>query len=590
MRKNTKKQQSGFSLIEVMVAVLVLSIGILAVSKLQTSLLRSGTDANNRAVAASIAQKKVDDLRRFIHLSSSTPGITWDAIDVNSAGLKYPASLAFEHIADNKGGRIQSETATLSGQTYTLTWTISNYHFDDTGTAATITTPASSTLKLAHVKVTWDGVGDTTNNVVSFDTALYGYNTKNTALAGTPASAGGGEIDLVSSADEIFDSGNGSSFGHEEIAPEISNKGSSILTRTVSTTFRTSDRVITSRDEFRTVACPCKNGTNNTSQIYYVPSWDSVNKKRTDVQSLREDTITQTAIAPLGGDASTIANECTLCCEQGLGANGNPDGADKICRLKLVGGKLFMYDPWKVIALNVVPESYFTEGVTVSGQGTTGTTTTEANKTSYVNYLGTLIRQVLLSYTTTADLLALTTVDTTFPTLSNFNDGSINHASFAGGVSRKMQARVLYLDLPANGSYEGSTYTATNIPLERIPFYEFNFTQLVGWAPDVNLNYDGSTAVGDRSVGTDYVDNHDDMNGNACATDSAPTSRASITNEELTAKCETIYTRGDLSPINGVTITESVKTVIFTGNNGPVDRATNTLETVAISSMDITQN
>lgn len=588
MKKNiyhfpSRNKRHGFSLIEVMLAVLVLGIGILAVSKLQTSLLRGGADANNRSVAASLAQKKVDDLRRFIHLSSNTPAITWDAMSVDSSGLKYPSSLAFEHIADNKGGRIPSGSATVGGQSYTLTWTISNYHFDGTGTSATITTPASSTLKLAHVKVTWDGVGDTTNNVVSFDTALYGYNTKNTALSGTPASTGGGEIDLKSSADEIFDNGDGSSFGHEEIAPEISNKGSSILTRTVSSTFRTTDNVILSRDEFRTVACPCKNGSNNTSQIYYVPSWNNVNKERTDVQDIRSDTITKTATDPIGGDSSTIADECTLCCEQGLGENGDPDGSDKVCRLKLIGGKLFMYDPWKVVAFNIVPESYFTEGQSVNSS-TTGTTTTEANKSSYVNYIGTLIRQILLSYTTTSELYELTTVDSTFPTSADFNDGSINHALFSSGANRQLQARTLYLDLPAQGSYESSTYTATNIPLERIPFFELNLTKLVGWTPDVNLGSDGSTAVGDTSFDNDYTGEHDELD-NACNTDSV-SGRSFVTNEELVNKCETDFGRGYFDANSGDG-TVNTKAAIFTGNNGLVDRYTNTSETTAVTSIDI---
>jgi len=577
----SRGQLRGFSLIEVMLAVLVLSIGILAVSKLQTSLLRSGADANNRSIAASIAQQKVDDLRRFVHLNSSTPGIGWDAIAVNG-NLKYPASLAFDHIADNKGGRIQASSITVGGQAYNLTWSIADYHFDGAGSTATPITPDASTLKIAHVKVTWDSVGSTTNNVVSFDTALYGYNLKNTALAGSPASSGAGEVNLTSSADEIFDNGNGSSFGHEEIAPEISNKGSSILTKTVSTTFRTIDRVILTRDEFRTVACPCKNGPNNTEQIYYVPSWDNVNKNRTDVQSLRNDTITKTAIAPIGGDASTIANECTLCCEQGLGADGDPGGSNKICRLKLIGGRLFMYDPWKPIGFNIIPESFFTEGQTINGS-TTGVTTTEANRSSYVNYLGTLIRQVLLNYTTTAQLYALTTVDTTFPITATFNDGSINHALFNSGADRQLQARVLYLDLPAQGSYEGTTYTATNIPLERIPFFELNLTKLAGWTPDVNLGRSGSTTTGDTSFDSDYTDDHDALN-NSCNTSSV-SSRSFVTNEELVNKCENDFNRGYFDAKSGDG-TVNTKAGIFTGNNGLVDRGINT-ETIAITSMDI---
>lgn len=588
MKKYKQKPTSinklrGFSLIEVMLAVLVLSIGILAVSKLQTSLLRSGADANNRSVAASIAQQKVDDLRRFIQLTA--PG-AW------SAAITSPDLLGFNHIASNEGGLMGPGDIPVGNQNYALSWTVDNYRFVGTGTAATPTTPALATLKLAHVKVTWDSVGDTTNNVVSFDTALYGYDAKHTALGGSPALGGAGKINLLSQASDIFDNNNGLSFGHEEIAPDISRKESSTLTTTVSTTFRTSDRVILSRDEFRTVACLCKDGggPNNTEQIYYVPSWNSLGKERTDVQSIRYDNISKTDIAPVG-DVSTIANECTLCCQQGLGADGDPDGLEKICRLKLVGGKLFMYDPWKAIAFNVIPESYFTEGQTVNGL-TTGVTTTEANKASYVNYIGTLIRQVLLNYTTTAELYALTTVDTTFPTTSAlFNDGSIDHGAFKTSSERQLQARVLYLDLPAKGSYQGEgedeTYTTANIPLERVPFFELDLTLLAGWVPDVNVGETGSkNPNGDLVFDTDYTDDHDTID-NSC-NPQVPPNRTYVSNELLNNACEDQYSRG-LVKTASIADSDSVKTAIFTGNNGLVDTRVNiTTETIAISSLDVT--
>ncbi len=55
----------GFSLIEVMVALLVLAMGVLAVVKLQGVLIQSASDSTQRAVAVSLAQQKIDDLRSF---------------------------------------------------------------------------------------------------------------------------------------------------------------------------------------------------------------------------------------------------------------------------------------------------------------------------------------------------------------------------------------------------------------------------------------------------------------------------------------------------------------------------------------------
>ena len=60
MKRITKSH--GFSLIEVMIALLVLAVGILGISKLQGTLIRNTSDANQRTVAVSVAQQKIDDL------------------------------------------------------------------------------------------------------------------------------------------------------------------------------------------------------------------------------------------------------------------------------------------------------------------------------------------------------------------------------------------------------------------------------------------------------------------------------------------------------------------------------------------------
>lgn len=52
-------QQAGFLLIEVMVAILIFSIGILAVVGLQATMIKNSTDARYRAIASQVAEQRI---------------------------------------------------------------------------------------------------------------------------------------------------------------------------------------------------------------------------------------------------------------------------------------------------------------------------------------------------------------------------------------------------------------------------------------------------------------------------------------------------------------------------------------------------
>ncbi len=57
-----KPNQKGVVLIEALIAVLLFSLGVLALAGLQASLVRNSTDARNRAEAVYLAQKKIGEL------------------------------------------------------------------------------------------------------------------------------------------------------------------------------------------------------------------------------------------------------------------------------------------------------------------------------------------------------------------------------------------------------------------------------------------------------------------------------------------------------------------------------------------------
>jgi Tfp pilus assembly protein PilV len=58
-----RRARGGFTLISVMVALVMLSVGLLALAKVQSSLVKTQRDTNLRATALTVARSYVEDLR-----------------------------------------------------------------------------------------------------------------------------------------------------------------------------------------------------------------------------------------------------------------------------------------------------------------------------------------------------------------------------------------------------------------------------------------------------------------------------------------------------------------------------------------------
>lgn len=63
----------GFGLIEIIIAIFIVSIGVLAVGKLETQLLVTSADNKARSEALSLAQKRIEDLRNYFLKSGGSP-------------------------------------------------------------------------------------------------------------------------------------------------------------------------------------------------------------------------------------------------------------------------------------------------------------------------------------------------------------------------------------------------------------------------------------------------------------------------------------------------------------------------------------
>ena len=72
MKTTLKKQITGFSLVEALVALLILGFGLIAVAKLQSTLVENSGLSKQRTEATRLGQEKMEQLRSFEQLSTAT--------------------------------------------------------------------------------------------------------------------------------------------------------------------------------------------------------------------------------------------------------------------------------------------------------------------------------------------------------------------------------------------------------------------------------------------------------------------------------------------------------------------------------------
>jgi len=578
---NTKirsHKQLGFSLIEIMIAVLVLAIGILAVSKLQSSLIKSGSDANQRSIAANIAQKKIDDLKRFIHLNTNNYG-NWSDLAIDSVtSLKGPVSLAFAHIANNEGGRVLPGTQSVgSNLNYNLSWSVIDYYYSGlNNSATTVAVTTYPSYKLAHVAVSWDGVGDNTNSIVSFDSIIYRYAPISTALGDALTTGNTGPTDKFTGhtgggTPVILDTGDVQIGTLGEVAK--SRKGNSNLVEYESLTYDPTNNKVNRRDQFSTVACVCEDGSASDSTQHLVGylTWNNVDKNLVSLLATETYT-TEYSERDSGGEGATSAFECHLCCKDGKDSKSidfgiNPD-VHKVCRLKRTGGVLAVYPDWKLIGYNIVPEEFLN---------------TTTNSKLYSTYVENVVRYAASIERTSGATYFLNTYSDINSSLLTYASSYIadgtNYKQLANGTSLNLQARAIYMDEVPDGVYEGTTYSTTNVPMDRIPFYEVSLTKLVGWAPDEDQESFSTTYAGfpttytgtQGDTATNEYSRHDPFPSGPDPTPCQSYDFANcVSNQVEILDREDEYSRGVFYSKTAGSLT-TVESQIFTGSNGWVD-------------------
>lgn len=166
----TKGSARGFSLLEVLVAVVIVSVGLVALAALQLSLIRSSNTSKMQSTALSLAKQKVEQLRSFRQLSPK--GTTGTANPCNA--LSNTSYINLDSC---------TTTQSVGGVSYSVATTITRYVLDGTTYALVANTTTETALstaaghayvlgrdfKKANVKVTWTDSTNASNSLALDD-------------------------------------------------------------------------------------------------------------------------------------------------------------------------------------------------------------------------------------------------------------------------------------------------------------------------------------------------------------------------------------------------------------------------------------
>ena len=155
MTKRLFPSQKGFTLLEILIAITILSVGLLALAEMTVYVIRSNAVGNKITKATVLAQDKLEQLRKlgYSHTQLSNGGDNNDfSTDIHSTPALFTSP---DHIDDGSGGSITGGSVTIS-QTPQRVWNVA----DDT--------PASG-MKTVTVIVGWN---DSINHFVALSTII----------------------------------------------------------------------------------------------------------------------------------------------------------------------------------------------------------------------------------------------------------------------------------------------------------------------------------------------------------------------------------------------------------------------------------
>ena len=259
--RNSSRFAAGFSLLEVLIAVVVLSFGLLALTALQSRIFQASAEAKAQSVALELAKSKMEDMRSFMSMG------------------QYQALVS------------GNDSSTVDGTTYRRDWTVKRFAVPVGGTTfqqyGTLTGNLPATyspnreFKTVTMAVTWtDASGQ--NRAVRMEDAIAGIDPQDSAR-NQRSRSGRSRGPIVRIYDPGSESGvipiavgDGSETAATNPKPIVAGRDSSVTeTRfDVITYSGLAGGVATAQARVETTVVGCKcTMTANSSSVYYRPTY-----------------------------------------------------------------------------------------------------------------------------------------------------------------------------------------------------------------------------------------------------------------------------------------------------------------------------
>jgi len=511
--KNSKRSTvEGFTLLEVLIALVILAVGMVAIIQVQSSLLGATRESELRAIAYAVAEAKIEELRNyqkkadFYALTSSSSG-SWENVSV--AYGSGASTLEF----DFTGSDVSA--------------------FDQSGNLVDVNS-TNAAYKELTVKVNWNGSDSLVLNTIigSVDPALSSFGD-----LGGNGGGGASTPDVNYSVGELPDVipieiGDGTVKESTRPVPEISSKGGSTEVSFQAIRYTPSGNgtgIEETLEDYVSVNCTCKYPDDPADVIGsgLRPAYVEYDEDSKSLKVNYSDQFVSKAVGSvyeISGDQNQ-SFLCTRCCrdhhdggadeetlarwywpesdsrngsdywyndtgasaftqgdhEHFYNASGNTDyeraipydSGNKIyvenCRFRRVNGIYRLMQDWRLVDTTLMPSDYIVSGA--------------AGVAAYQNYFVSAAASMLASAAVATDGFAsVYPAGITKPSGRDYNLSGLGELGV--NQTKQLQVRSIYVDpLPSAAAQSIlALKNAGEVWLDKMPVYEVNSTLLSEWS------------------------------------------------------------------------------------------------------------
>lgn len=489
MKRESQIDHQGFTLVEIMVALVVLALGMTALMKFQGELIKNASQARQTTEALTIAEDKMDSLRAYADsdeyslISDSTTPVT-----VNGVNNSY--QLSWSVINCYAGGATPADQQNIClddfGEEVPADWSLGSGN--------------DQMYKAITLEVAWDQNNDGqvgAEEEVQLVSALESANMQKTVLPPTDGDtsdiAGDSALTKDTLGDEVqiqVDTSDNQSRQAGKPLPDVVASGQRENTLVAFDVITYSplagDEVaVNLREEFLNVSCECELKSEALGREPGHVQWNQSGSFRYDKSGA---VITKLVGEATDNNAADVSGLCDICCrdhhdddnslvrydgkldEEGNHAHYDSSGAEvgvggiyfESCRFKRIDGLLRVFQDWQLKDITTFANS------DINGDNT-------ELENAYVSYVSDLVLEPADAEKSTVN-------------------GARQPIQTAVNQQKQLQARGVYIDNVYDS--EGNLSTGDNSyqayagddKLEQTPFAEVNLTLLADWLSDKPIN------------------------------------------------------------------------------------------------------